>query len=253
MPADASQTKQARSLRQDIGLVAGPIVALLVYIALPDYLPQAARGTAFVVAWTAVWWMTEALHVAATALVPIAFLPLAASQAMSQTREFSHPIVYLLFGGLFLGMAIQRWNLHRRLALTILKAFGGSGAQLVAGFMGVSALISMWITNAAAAAMLLPVALWLCATIAALCKLTPEQDKAMRFALPVGLIYGASLGGMATLIGAAPNAFMASFASEQAGIEIGFVNWMLIGVPMLLLLFAAGMATAHLLDSRSAV
>ena len=233
-------TSRERTKRQDIGLVLGPVLAALVYLVLPESLAPEARATAFVVTWTAIWWMTEALHIAATALLPMALLPLTNAAPLGQaTREYSHPVVYLLFGGFILAVAIQRWDLHKRMSLAILKSFGRSGQQLIASFMFVAALTSMWISNTATTVMLLPVALSVQQTVVSMCKLSDEQNKSFSTALPLCVAYGATIGGLATLIGTAPNAFMASFASEQMGIEISFASWLLIGLPMVALLLPA--------------
>ena len=225
------------STRQKAGLFAGPIAACLVYFILPADLSHEARAAAFVVVWTAIWWMTEAMHIAATSLLPMVLLPLSGAAPLGQTtREYSHPVVYLLMGGFILAVAIQRWGLHKRMALALLKSFGRSGPQLIASFMTVAALTSFWITNTATTIMLLPVALSVLVAVTAMCELSEEQNRDFSVALPLCVAYGATIGGMATLIGTAPNAFMASFASEQIGVEIGFASWMLVGVPLVVLL-----------------
>ncbi|HUP01422.1 MAG TPA: DASS family sodium-coupled anion symporter [Gemmatimonadota bacterium] len=217
------------ALRGRIGLIAGPLVMALVFLALSD-LDGPARRTGAVAALMAVWWITEPIPLAATALLPIALLPLLGiGPAEQAAAPYAHPIVFLFLGGFLLAIALERWGLHRRVALGIIAAVGTRPRRLVAGFMAASAFLSLWISNTATTLLLLPIGLSVLGVAA-------EGDEAGELgpALLLGIAFAASIGGMGTLIGTPPNALTAAFLAETYGVRIGFAHWMLLGMPIVL-------------------
>jgi sodium-dependent dicarboxylate transporter 2/3/5 len=227
-------------------LLAGPLFGVLVYFILPDtylnslgeevILPEAARMVAAIATLMAIWWMTEAISVYATALLPLALFPLTGVADIKATAvSYGNPIVYLFLGGFILALALERWGLHRRLALNVLAAVGASPRAIIGAFMAVSAVLSMWVTNTATTIMLLPVAI-------SVITLLPDDDLAdgsadspFAICLLLGIAYAASIGGMGTIIGTAPNVFVVSFLSENLGREIGFLEWMRFAVPIVII------------------
>lgn len=227
------------------GFFLGPIAGLLCYLLLPDAeaggLAHAGRATVAIGVWMALWWMTEAIPLAATALLPVVLFPLAgvlpAAQAM---RPYASDIVFLFMGGFMIGLAMQRWDLHVRIALGIVRVVGVAPKRLVAGFMIAVAALSLWISNTAAAVMLLPVGV----SVIALLKrhLDPADPAAaaglrnLGTCLMLGIAYGASIGGLGTLIGSPPNLVLANYARAELGVDITMLDWMRIGMPLVLIL-----------------
>ncbi len=237
MRRDAPTTSRAGYQR--IGFVAGPVVATLIALLLrPEGLPPGATYVAAVAALMAIWWATEAIPVAVTAFMPLVLLPvLGVGSVSDNAAPYAHPIIYLFFGGFVMALAIERCGLHRRIALAVFAFVGTNARSLVGGFMVAAALLSMWISNTSTTLMLLPIAISVVKVIA---ETMPELDTRERshfnFALLLGLAYGATLGGVATLVGTPPNAFMAGFMVDTYNVEIDFARWMLVGIPVTLVM-----------------
>lgn len=236
MPADRSN---ASPLLGRIGLVTGPVMAVIVYVLLPDtigeaFLSPAGRATAAVAALMATWWLTEALPLPATSLLPIVMFPLlGVAPVSSAAAPYASDVIFLFMGGFILGLAMQRWHLHIRMALNVVLLVGTQPQRLVGGFMLATAMLSMWISNTAAAVMLLPVA----ASVVEMQRreLAGNDDATLRHfavALMLGIAYGASIGGLGSLIGSPPNLVLANFASRQLDIEISMLDWFLFGLPL---------------------
>jgi len=222
-----------------VGRWAGPLVAGLI-LAVPGFegLDPIAKRTAAVAAWMAIWWMTEAVAIPVTSLLPLAAFPaLGILTASDASSPYAHELIFLFMGGFFLAAAMEESGLHRRIALGILGAVGSSPERLVLGFMIATASLSMWISNTATTAMMFPIGV----AVAELFRGDRERE-GFRFGvtLMLGIAYGASIGGVATLIGTPPNAVMAAAASELVGVEIGFVQWLGIGLPATLILLPLG-------------
>jgi len=215
-----------------IGFVAGLIclIAVLVLPA-PAGMPPAAWLTAGVALMMAFWWATEALHVAATSLVPIVLFPILGVTGIGEaTAPYASPLIYLFMGGFMIALAMERWNLHRRIALAIISGVGAAPHRLVLGFMLATALLSMWISNTATTMMMLPIG-----TSVAAIMLAEGSGKAQRnfaTALMLGIAYAASVGGVGTLIGTPTNLAMANIlAGPPFHVQISFARWLLVGLP----------------------
>ena len=222
-------------LRRVIGLIAGPLAAAVVLISpAPDGLSQQGWWTASVAIWMAIWWMTEALPLAATALLPLVLFPLLGLRGIEATApSYANPLVFLFLGGFLLARAMNVWGLDQRIALSALRRAGSSPRVVIASIMIVTAFLSMWVSNTATAMVMLPVGLSIVATFEGP---DGERTEGAAPALLLGIAYAATIGGMGTLIGTPPNALFAAFMSETYGFEVGFLRWMLIGVPLVLIL-----------------
>jgi len=228
-------TKTGRSTHQSVGLWLGPGLAILMMIAgPPEALTDAAWRTAAMGVLMAVWWATEAVPIAVTAMLPLVFFPLLGIANIHDTAApFANKVIYLFLGGFIVALAMQRWNLHRRIALNVLQISGGNGASLVGGFMLASALLSMWVMNTSTTMMLLPIAVSIVSVIhGSVDSLDERAKKDFQSAMLLGVAYAATIGGISTLVGTAPNAMMAAFMLENYGTEIDFTSWMKVGVPL---------------------
>lgn len=186
--------------------------------------------TAAVAVLMATWWTTDAIPIPATALLPLPLFPvLGVLDASTTAAPYANELIFLFMGGFLIAVALERWGLHKRIALGIVHAVGTSPSRLVLGFMVATAFLSMWISNTATTAMMLPVAL----AVAGMLR-PPGHRGRYNFgiALMLGIAYAASIGGLATLIGTPPNAVLAGAADELLGIQLGFVEWMIVGVPI---------------------
>ncbi|MFC4438703.1 MULTISPECIES: SLC13 family permease [Natrialbaceae] len=244
-------------LRQKIGFVLGPLLFAVLYLSpTPEGLTPEGQAVAAATAWIAVWWMSEAIPIPATSLLPIVLFPLTgALPAGETTPSYANPLIFLFMGGFFLAMAMQRWGLHRRIALRTIKAVGTEPSRLILGFMLATAFLSMWVSNSATVMMMVPIAL---AVIYQTADLVDETDLEIdtsegNFSFGVALMlciaYGASVGGVATLIGTPPNILFAGQAGELFGTTIGFAEWMLYGVPISIV----GLVTVYLYVTRVAI
>lgn len=219
--------------RQWWGWILGP-GALLVTLVIPppSGLGEAGWLTAGAAMLMAVWWITEAIPIPATALVPLVLFPAVGIGEIGEVAApYAHPLIFLFLGGFIIALAMQRWNLHRRVAIGLIGRLGTRPTRIVAGFLLSGALISMWVSNTATALMMLPIAT---SVIALVPPGASEAGRRFGTALLLAVAYGATTGGMATLIGTPPNALLAGYLDRVYGYQIGFGQWMLIGVPVML-------------------
>lgn len=234
-------TDAPRTLARQIGFFAGLMALGLTWVVPPPGdMTAAAWATAGVAMLLAFWWATEALPIAVTSLVPIVLFPvLGVTDIGGATSPYAHPLIFLFLGGFMIALAMQRWDLHRRIALNILTAVGAQPARLVLGFMVATALLSMWISNTATTMMMLPIV----ASVAAI--LVAEADgmgdghhhRNFAVALMLGVAYAASIGGTGTLIGTPTNAAMAAILQAPPfNISLGFAEWMLVGLPFVVVM-----------------
>ncbi len=223
---------ELRKIGLPLGAFAGLVMLLL---PPPGELEPLAWRTAAVATWMAIWWMTEAVSVAVTALLPLVLFPLLGIGAIKQVApSYAHPVIYLLMGGFLIAIAMERWNLHKRIAFGVLSLTGTDGRSLIGGFMIASAMLSMWVTNTSTTVMLLPIALAVITVIDE--NASSDEPRAKRrgfeIALLLSIAYAASIGGMATLIGTPPNAMLAGFLVDNYDMEISFWKWMQLGLPL---------------------
>ena len=234
-----------------LGLVSAPAFALICYVALPDQYQSAdgvsvpfspaGKATLAVMVWMSIWWLTEAVHVTVTALLPLVLFPfLGIAEIKQAAAPYAHPLIFLFMGGFLLALSMERWGLGRRLALHTLRLVGTSPRNMIGGFMLVTAVLSGFVSNTATAAMMLPIALSVIEWQKSQNRGDLEKDSAPtdHFAtcLMLAIAYSASIGGIATIIGTPPNVFLVSFMSgsisEPYRSEIGFARWMLIGTSL---------------------
>jgi sodium-dependent dicarboxylate transporter 2/3/5 len=235
MPEPSDQTPGGKSAHQKIGLALGPLVAGLMLVSgAPPGLAESAWLTAAIGMLMAIWWATEALPIAATALLPLVLFPLLGVASIQDTAApYANKVIYLFLGGFIVAFAMQRWNLHRRIALSVLQYAGGNGRSLVGGFMFASALISMWVMNTSTTMILLPIAVSIVAVIhRSVTSLDSRGKSDSQYAMLLGVACRATIGGIATLVGTAPNAMLAAFMLENYGTQIDFASWMLVGLPL---------------------
>lgn len=212
-------------------LLCGPLLLLLTIILPPPaaQMSQAAWMVTGLMAWMVLWWITEIVPIPVTSLLPMIFIPLLGIDKLdAATSPYAHPLIFLFFGGFFLSIAMEKTNLHRRIALKALSLVGTSPGLQIAALMGVTAFLSMWMSNTATAVMMLPIGLSIIAMANA-----STQDQFGKAVL-LGIAYSASIGGIATLIGTPPNALLAAYMSKSYGIQISFADWMILGVPLAL-------------------
>jgi sodium-dependent dicarboxylate transporter 2/3/5 len=231
---DGADAHEYRS-SQRVGLVLGA-AAFVVMLLLP---PPGSLGvpgwrTAAVAVLMAAWWMTEAIPIPATALLPLGLFPiLGVLSPGDASAPYANEQIFLFMGGFLLAVTMEKWGLHKRIALRIMAAVGTSPNRLVLGFMLATAFLSMWISNTATAAMMLPIAI-------AVGEMFRPQDQEGPYefgiALMLGMAYAASIGGVATLIGTPPNAILAAASNEILGVQIGFIQWMGVGLPLVALM-----------------
>lgn len=225
------------SIYKKIGLVAGPLLFLLTQLFFqPEGLSDKAISVLAITLWVAVWWTLEVVPIAVTSLLPIILFPLTGAIDISTTTQaYGHKYVFLYLGGFILAISIERWNLHKRIALHIISVIGTGMKKIILGFMVATGFLSMWISNTATAVMMLPIGM---AIISQLKETKTDQKESESFAkaLMLGIGYSASIGGMATLIGTPPNIVLASILEKTYQVEISFFQWMLLGVPLAVLL-----------------
>ena len=216
---------------------------MLVYLLLPaSYVSAAgmmvplghdAALTASLATWMAIWWMTEAISVYATALLPLVVLPVGGTVSMRATASaYANELIFLFMGGFILALGMQRWGLHRRIALTALRIVGTRPRTLVGGFMATTAILSMWVSNTATALMMLPIATSLTDLLVDEKAETSGNGHRMALCLMLGIAYAASIGGLGTIIGSPPNVFVVSYMQREMGMEVSFLKWMFVGVPL---------------------
>ena len=226
-------TGDTRSART-VGLLAGPAACAALLVAPPlGGMPPEAQAVAGVVAWMAIWWLSEAVPIPATALLPIVLLPLLSSLSIGDvTRRYGDNVIFLFLGGFILSIAVQKFGLHRRMAMLVLRRTGSTPRRMVLGFMLATGLLSMWFSNSATAIMMVPVA---AAAIVHLPRLQGDGRAGagtLAGALMLAIAYGATIGGLATIIGSPPNAIFVGHARQALGTDITFLQWMLFGVPL---------------------
>lgn len=234
------------------GLVLGPLAAFAVYHLIPaEALTHAPRVVASLGTLMALWWLTEAVPVAVTSLLPFAILPLCdVGSAKTVASAYADEVVFLFLGGFLLGASVERWGLHKRVALTVISLFGSSPAMLIGGFMLATALISMWVSNTATTMMMMPIGLSVVRMVTnangqvansqiakgQIAKSEGDVAGQRRFAvaLVLGIAYAASIGGIGTWVGTPPNTILRGFMDARGLKPVGFAQWMFgVGLPII--------------------
>lgn len=222
-----------------ISFMLGIVLSLAVYLFNPFGMQADANKAVAVALLMIVWWVTEALPMPVVALVPLVLHPLLKLSTIEEaTKAYSNPVIFLFLGGFMLGLAIQKWNLHKRIALQIVKRTGTSGDRIILGFIVATGFLSMWLSNTATTMMMFPIALSVIAVM-------KEHEKPGRGLLNFSLVlmlviaYASNIGGMATIIGTPPNVAFVGFIEKKYGYSIQFLDWMMICTPLSLFLLAA--------------
>lgn len=220
--------------------ILGPLIFMLsLLFDAPSEMSISGYRLLAVTAWMAIWWMAEVVPIAVTALLPIIIFPATDILTIQDTgANYGHKYIFLFIGGFIIANAIQKWNLHQRIALNIILKLGGSSGNIILGFMLATAFLSMWISNTATTVMMLPIALSVIAQLNDHPDTLENENKIFGKALMLGVAYSASAGGIATLIGTPPNLIFAGFVQDQFNIEISFFDWLKIGLPITIILLS---------------
>ena len=251
-PGQREPAKPTRTVQiQWLGLAVGLVLGILVYLVMPGDVPQEARLTAATAVLMAVWWMTEALPIPATALVPLIVFPTLGSTPLDDVgASYGNNVIFLFMGGFLLALAMQRWNLHRRMALLTVRLIGTRPPQMIAGFMIATGFLSMWVSNTATAVMMLPIGISVLLLVnktsdALDDPVDADEDAAATpvksnfgTALMLGIAYAASIGSLGTIIGTPPNTLLVGYMASEHDVQIGFGQWMIVGVPLAVVLMA---------------
>jgi sodium-dependent dicarboxylate transporter 2/3/5 len=232
-----------------ISLFSGIVISLLLYVTNPFSVDVLAAKVLAVAALMIIWWVTEALPMPVVALLPLILFPILKIADLDKTAApYANPVIFLFMGGFMLGLAIQKWNLHRRIALNIVRITGTSGDRIILGFILATGLLSMWISNTATTMMMFPIAL----SVVHVMKENNNDVKSMaNFSLTImlAIAYAANIGGIATIIGTPPNvAYVGYFETRFPGRQIDFMNWMMLCLPLaIILLFVLYMVMVKVL------
>jgi len=225
-----------------IPLVLGPILFLIILLFChPTGMEEQGVAVLAVTAWVAIWWIFDVTNIAITALLPILLFPLTGARELSETTSsYGHKYVFLYMGGFFLAIAIEKWNLHKRIALNIISLVGTSMSRIVLGFMLATAFMSMWISNTATSVMMLPIGLAIISQLKDNPITKENENELFGKMLMLAIAYSASIGGMATLFGTPPNLVFAGVVKDLYNVEITFAQWISFGLPIsAILLFIA--------------
>jgi len=213
---------------QRSGLVLGPLFFILILFTGLESLSPAATVVAGVTIWMAVWWISEAIPISATALLPIVVFPaFGAMKVGDVTAQYGHHIVFLMLGGFFIAIAMEKWDLHKRIALFVVHTIGIGPRRIIAGFMVATAFLSAWISNTSTAMVMMPIGTAVIASIS-----VKKSDPDFNVALMLSIAYAASIGGMATLVGTPPNLIFAGIYQSMFGVQVNFFEWAYFGFPL---------------------
>lgn len=234
-----NQEKIMEKGKRLFGLLLGPLLfALILLLPAPAGMEAPARAVLACTAWIAAWWILEPVPIPVTSLLPIVLLPLTGGlQVGATTAAYGNPLIFLFLGGFVLALALEEWNLHKRIALTIIMWVGTNQQKIVLGFMAATGVLSMWISNTATAMLMMPIGMAIVLQIGTFKGIGKMgQENSFGKALMLGIAYAASIGGMGTLIGTPANAIFAAIVKEMFGQEVSFARWMLLGIPLSLVL-----------------
>ena len=225
-------------MKKKIGLILGPLT-FFVFLIFGQFegLSNSGQSVLASTLWIAIWWVTEAIPIAATALLPIILFPLSQGMELPTTTEsYGHKYVFLYLGGFLIAIGIEKWNLHKRIAINIISFIGTDVRKVILGFMIATAFLSMWISNTATSVMMLPIGVSIIKQLKDNPASLENENTIFGKALMLGIAYSASIGGIATLIGTPPNLVMAGVISEIYNYEITFFKWFIFGFPISIIL-----------------
>ena len=225
---------------KNFGLILGPLMFFVILLFFhPSGLNDQSNAVLAATIWIAIWWIFEALPIAVTALLPIVLFPITGGMDLAQTTaSYGHKLIFLIMGGFMIAIAIEKWNLHKRIALNIIYFIGTDLRKIILGFMVATAFLSMWISNTATAVMMLPIGVVIIKQLKDNPNTDENENNIFGKALMLAIAYSASIGGIATLIGTPPNLVMAGIVSQVYGYEISFLEWIVFGLPVSMLLLA---------------
>jgi len=225
-------------LSRKLGLVAGPLLFMLI-INLPVLLEgyELANSVIAVAAWMIIWWITEAVSISVTALLPLILFPLLNVMPIVDVgANYGSPIIFLFFGGFVLALALEKVNLHRRIALNIIRLTGTTPNKVVLGFMIATASLSMWISNTASTVVMLPIAMSVISLLIDDADGFTKNDQNFALSVMLGIAFSANAGGIATVIGTPPNSVLIGLLENEYNIEVSFLKWMTLGLPFSIIL-----------------
>ncbi|WP_152655065.1 DASS family sodium-coupled anion symporter [Oceanobacillus sp. CFH 90083] len=221
---------------QLVGLILGPLLFILTMLFFqPEGLSAEGKAVLASTLWIATWWITEALPIPATSLLPLILIPVTgAMEGGDVASAYGNDIIFLFLGGFFIATAMEKWDLHKRIALFIIAVIGTSIQRILLGFMAATGFISMWVSNTAAVMMMIPMGLAITVQVASVLKGTPEEKELPKFekSLIFGIGYAGTIGGLGTLIGTPPNIILAGQLNELFGVTLSFATWMLFAFPV---------------------
>ncbi|MDQ0298129.1 sodium-dependent dicarboxylate transporter 2/3/5 [Salibacterium salarium] len=234
------EDKPSYTRAQLVGLILGPVLFLLAMLFFnPEDLSHEARTVLAATLWIATWWITEAIPIPATSLLPIVLLPLfGAVDGDTVVSSYGNDIIFLFLGGFFIATAMEKWNLHKRIALNIIDLIGTSTNKIILGFMIATSFLSMWVSNTASTMMMIPIGLAIVSQVSEAIKGEGKETDLRKFekAIIFGIGYAGTIGGLGTLIGTPPNSLLAGTVEELYNVEISFAGWMTFAVPLVAIL-----------------
>lgn len=214
------------------GLLLGPILFIIILLLPFPEGKELMQKVLAVAAWIITWWITEAVNISVTALLPLALFPIMRVMELKEVASsYGSPIIFLFFGGFVIALALEKVRLHRRIALNIIRLTGTSPDRVVLGFMIATAFLSMWISNTATTLVMLPIAISVIDLIRQDLDGFTKQDRRFSLSIMLGIAYAANIGGVGTIIGTPPNMVMVGFLQNEYDISVSFLQWMLIGIP----------------------
>ncbi len=226
-------------LSKRLGLFLGPLLFFLLYFLPFEFVSENGNRVIAIAIWMIVWWITEAVSISVTALLPLLLFPLLNIIPMIEVgANYGSPIVFLFFGGFVLALALEKVNLHRRIALNIIKKTGTSPNRVILGFMIATAFMSMWISNTASTVVMLPIALSVIHLLVNDADGFTKKDKNFALSVMLGIAFSANAGGIATIIGTPPNSVLVGLLENEYNIEVSFFKWMMLGLPFSILLIS---------------
>jgi sodium-dependent dicarboxylate transporter 2/3/5 len=232
-----------------LGLFLGPILFLIVLLLPTPLLSKEGDAVIAVALWMVIWWLSEAVSISVTALLPLLLFPLLDIMPIAEVgNNYGSPIIFLFFGGFVMALALEKVNLHRRIALNIIKITGTTPNKVVLGFMIATAALSMWISNTATAVVMLPIAMSVIKLLVDDSDGFTQKDKNFSISVMLGIAFSANAGGIATVIGTPPNSILIGLLENEYQIEISFLKWMAFGLPFSIIMIALSYITlVHLI------